>query len=237
VKAFIIFRDRVSYAAQCYSALALAGLDVHVVDHNSTWPAAVSWLAALEDAGGPVLRRGENAYPWELWEWRPFQELISTDPGRYVVTDPDVWPSGDCPDDWLDHLSDIADRHPGAVKVGLGLRMDRLPQDSAAAGTVTWEQAFWRREAEPGVFHANVDTTLALYKPWAEYPVFAFGPALRTGYPYVADHYGYYERPPLGPELDYYHAHADNGHTAVRTVRGKAGILHVKHAPMGSRDA
>lgn len=215
MKAFIILRDRVTYARRCYAALSAAGLDVHVVDHASTWPAALSWLAALET---PVLRRGENAYPWQLWTWGPFRDLMEHDPEPYVVTDPDVVPSDDCPPDWLSRLRAAlagADR----VKAGLGLRLDRLPDDAAAKAVAGYESIFWEDEQEPGVYRANVDTTLALYKPFTEYPLFALGPAVRLGPPYVADHLAWYERGPLSPELAWYRAHADPGHEVARSVR------------------
>jgi hypothetical protein len=215
VKAFIILRDRVTYARRCYAALSAAGLDVHVVDHASTWPGALSWLAELET---PVLRRGENAYPWQLWTWGPFRDLMSRDPEPYVVTDPDVVPSDDCPADWPQRLADGLARS-GCVKAGLGLRLDRLPPDAAGQEVAAYEHVFWEDPWEPGVFRANVDTTLALYKPFPVYPLFALGPSLRLGFPYVADHLAWYERGPLSPELAHYRAHGDPGHQVARSVR------------------
>jgi hypothetical protein len=214
VKAFVIFRDRVSYARECVAALGAAGLDVYVVDHASSWPAALAWLAQTD---ATVLRRGENAYPWQLWEWGPFRDLMEGDTEPYVVTDPDVVPSEDCPADWVARLSGVLARS-GAVKAGLGLRLDRLP--SWCRDEITeWESGFWVDEWEEGVFRANVDTTLALYRPFTEYPLFALGPSLRTGWPYVADHLSWYEDSDLSPELRHYYSRADAGHAMVRSVR------------------
>jgi hypothetical protein len=217
MKAFIIFRDRVTYARQCSAALTAAGLDVHVVDHDSSWPAALAWLYELEASGTPVLRRGGNALPWKLWEWGPFRDLMDGDGEPYLVTDPDVVPSGDCPADWLGRLANVLAKH-GCVKVGLGLRLDRLPP-SGRERITAWERGFWEDEAEPGIFRANTDTTLALYRPWTEYPLFALGPALRLGHPYVADHLSWYEDGNPPPELRHYHARADAGHGVTRTVK------------------
>lgn len=211
MKAFIIFRDRVTYAKRCYAALAAAGLDVHVVDHDSAWPAAIAWLDELEAAGTPVLRRGENAYPWELWKWDRFRALLRRDSEPYLVTDPDVVPSDDCPGDWLDRLTDVLIRSD-CVKVGLGLRLDRLPE-SRRKSVLRKEQVFWTDEQEPGVFRANVDTTLALYQPYSLHPWFSLHPSLRTGPPYVADHLAWYDEfGTLTPELRYYFSRADPGH-------------------------
>lgn len=219
MKAFIIFRDRVTYAKRCALVLARAGLDVHVVDHGSSLPAALAWLDELEnDWGAPVMRRGGNAYPWQLWQWAPFRDLMQNDSEPYVVTDPDVIPSGDCPADWLGRLATVLDRS-GCVKVGLGLRLDRVPDDDAGRKVLAYEEQFWADAWEPGIYRANVDTTLALHRPFTQYPVFALGPALRLGFPYVADHLAWYERGPLTPELAWYHAHADAGHDVVRSLR------------------
>ncbi len=218
MKAFIIIRDRVTYGRRCFGALQAAGLDVHVVDHDSSWPAALTWLAELEAAGTPVLRRGENAYPWDLWKWDGFRDVIWGDSEPYVVTDPDVVPSDNCPGDWLTRLTDVLARS-GCVKAGLGLRLDRLPT-ACRAQVTEYESVFWNDEWEPGVYRANVDTTLALYRPYTEYPLFSLGPSLRTGHPYVADHLAWYEdsdaRP---PELQHYYARADPGHAVTRIVK------------------
>ena len=47
MKAFVIFRDRVTYAQQCVAALMIAGLEPVIVDQGSSWPEAVAWLAWL----------------------------------------------------------------------------------------------------------------------------------------------------------------------------------------------
>lgn len=216
MKAFVIFRDRVTYARRCVAALDAAGLDVYVVDHGSTWPGALLWLAQL--GGVTVLHRYENAYPWKLWEWGPFRDLMEGDTEPYLVTDPDVVPSEDCPADWLPRLAGVLARS-SAVKVGLGLRLDRLPE-SCRDLVSSWEAGFWADEWEEGVFRANVDTTLALYRPYTQYPLFALGPSLRLGYPYVADHLSWYEDGDLSPELAHYYAHADAGHGVARSVKG-----------------
>lgn len=221
VKAFIIFRDRVTYAKQCLKALQDTGLHVHVVDHDSRWPAALLWLVELEESGVPVLRRGENAFPWELWQWEPFREIMWGDEEPYIVTDPDVIPSDDCPDDWLKRLAETQAGY-GCVKAGLGLRLDRIPR-SCRKQVLTSERVFWTDEAEPGVYRANIDTTLALYRPYTEYPLFALGPSVRLGPPYVADHLSWYEDGVLSPELRCYYSRSDPGHGMIRSLRPDHG--------------
>lgn len=210
MKAFIIFKDRVTYGKQCAGALRAAGLDVVISDHGTTWPPAMVWLDAEEANGTVVLRRGPGMHPRSLWDSGDFRDLCGDE--RYVVTDPDVIPSDDCPPDWPQHLAHLLDELPFG-KAGLGLRLDRIPETYEWHEKVTsWEQQFWQQEQEGyGAYVAGVDTTLALYQPLPVSPVFRLD-ALRSGHPYVADHLSWYEDlDNLDAELLYYHQHADHG--------------------------
>jgi hypothetical protein len=210
VRAFIIARDRATYAQLCLTAMADAGLEPVIVDHGSTWPEALTWLDTLEASGVTVLRRG-GGHPREMWNYLPFRILCGAD--RYVVTDPDVVPSDDCPLNWPDRLSDLLDRYPGYRKAGLGLRTDRIPETYQWRDKViSWEAQFWQTQTEMDVYAAGVDTTLAMYHPLTTHPVFGLDGALRTGHPYVADHLAWYENlDELTPEIQYYCDHAEPG--------------------------
>lgn len=219
MKAFIVFRDRVTYAQRCAAALLAADLDVCVVDHGSTWPEAVHWLECLESATCvQVLRRG-GGRPQTIWEWAPFREACGSE--RYILTDPDCVPSGDCPPDWPACLNALLDRF-GRQKAGLGLRLDRIPPHyQRREHVLSWERQFWQRPLAAGVYDANIDTTLALYRPLSEVP-YPDGSALRTGPPYVADHLAWYENlDDLTPELSWYYGHIEPG-IAFWTAPGKS---------------
>jgi len=220
VRAFIICRDRVTYAQRCAAALVRAGLDVTLVDQGSTWPSAVQWLADQEAHGWLVLRRGGSTHPHGLWEWEPFRQACGS--GRYIVTDPDVVPSEDCPEDWVAYLGELLDEFPQA-KAGLGLRLDRIPVHyQRREAVLAWEQQFWQQRLAEGVFSAPVDTTLALYRPLSEVPAFQLESAMRSAPPYVADHLAWYEDlENLTPELRWYHEHADPGIT-YWTIAGRS---------------
>lgn len=219
LRAFIIFRDRVTYARQCAESLAAAGLDVCLADHGSTWPAAVAWLDEMEAAGTLVLRRGGGHHPRDLWNWEPFRQACGT--GRYIVTDPDAVPSADCPAGWPDVLGGALDR-TSVPKAGLGLRLDRIPEHYQRREQVlSWEAQFWDKPLDGGLFDAIIDTTLAMYRPLPESPSFSVE-AVRTGPPYLADHLAWYEDlEDLSPELRHYHEHADPG-ISYWTLPGKS---------------
>jgi hypothetical protein len=218
VKAFIIFRDRVTYAQQCAASLTAAGLEPVPVDCGSTWRPALEWLEEMEAAGVLVLRRG-GGHPRDLWAWEPFRQACGT--SRYIVTDPDVVPSDDCPADWPDVLAEALER-TGRPKAGLGLRLDRIPDHYQRRDQVlSWEAQFWENPVDGGLFDAIIDTTLALYRPLSEEPSFSVQ-AVRTGPPYVADHLAWYEDlGNLSPELAHYHQNTDPG-ISYWTVPGRS---------------
>jgi hypothetical protein len=220
IPAFVIFRDRRSYAGYCLDALLAAGLDPVVVDHGSTWRPADEWLHHLEACHVRVIPRGPGHHPRSLWEDDEFLELCGT--GRYVVTDCDVVPADGCPPDWPEHLDKILDGYPGFSKIGLGLRTGNIPAHYARRDhVIAWEQQYWQHEIEPGVYSAPVDTTLALYQPLGDWPRFTLS-GLRTGPPYVADHLAWHENlDDLSPELAWYHEHAEPG-ISYWTVPGRS---------------
>jgi hypothetical protein len=211
VKAFIIFRDRVTYGSRCASALTLAGLDVHVVDNGTTYKPALAWLDVLEARGTPVMRKG-GGHPQELWGWKPFREAVGDE--RYIVTDPDVVPDATCPPDWPARLEKILDEPDGGyTKAGLGLRIDDIPEWYHHRDHVLeWEGQFWANPIRDGsMYGAQLDTTLAMYEPLSEQPHFTID-GIRTGPPYVANHLAWYEDlDNLTPELQYYHENTEPG--------------------------
>jgi hypothetical protein len=205
VKAFIIFRDRLTYGRQCLAALQAAGLEPVIADFGTTYPAALDWL---NTAGVPVLYHGDGG-PRQLWAWEPFLE--SVDPAdRFVVTDPDTVPDEDCPADWPQHLSQVLSEH--GVKAALGLRIDDIPEHyPRRAQVLEWEGQFWKDEIAPGVYDGGTDTTLAVCPARRERPGHVIG-GVRTGKPYVCRHLAWYEDPAALPEdVAWYYAHLGSG--------------------------
>jgi hypothetical protein len=208
VKAFIIFRDRVTYARRCMTALLAADLEPVVVDHGSTWPEAVTWLEHLDRSAITVLRR-EGGHPRGLQAWPPFRKAAGSE--RYIATDPDVVPSGGCPRDWPQHLGRLLDAYPAGAKAGLGLRTDNLPDHySRKRQVIEWEAQFWQHPVGgDGAYWASIDTTLAMYR---EESGFQLEGAIRTGAPYLADHLPWHENlENLTAEQRYYYEHAERG--------------------------
>ena len=213
MKAVVIMRDRVTYARQCCDALAATGLDVHVVDHGSSWPDALHWLRY---GPYPVHYRGDNYPPQSLWEWDRFHHIVGRfDP--YIVTDCDILPpTYDESPSWVAHLQACLHDNPGRVKIGLGLRINDLPDTPLAAQVRAWEGQHWVNQLPGGgrMLHgAAVDTTLAVYQPLITHPRFALGPSARTGAPHLARHLPWYETGEPSDELAYYVAHMNRDYS------------------------
>lgn len=202
---FVVVRDRVSPLRQLVDWLERTErADIWLVDNASTYPPLVAYLD-----GSPhhVVRLGHNLGHRSPWLSGTVQRHAH---GRFfVVTDPDVVPDEGCPLDALDHFRDLLERYPAFHKAGFGLRIDDLPDTYPLAGAVRdWEARFWRTELEPGVFHADIDTTFALYRPLDGRHDEHL--SIRTGAPYVARHLPWYADPSaLTDEDRYYREHAD----------------------------
>ena len=136
-----------------------------------------------------MTRLAENAGHLAIWRHNLLDRLgIHTE---YVYTDPDVVPIEACPRDLVGMLQSILDDNPTIATAGVCLRLDDLPDTYRyKAQAIAWEQQFWLNPAAPGLFHAPIDTTLALYRPQAGH---SHGlPTIRTGWPYLAAHEGWY---------------------------------------------
>jgi len=117
--------------------------------------------------------------------------------GYFAVTDPDIVPLADCPEDFLLYFRKLLDKHPFVKKVGFSLELDDLPDTHPQKQKVIeWELQFWKRKRKDGNYSAIIDTTFALYRPesrWFKYTNFFSG--IRTQRPYIARHGGWYIDP------------------------------------------
>lgn len=177
--------------------------EIHLCDNASTYEPLLDYLAASPHH---VVRLGENLGHRAPWLSGLVTELGLDRP--FIVTDPDVVPSEECPDDALDVFLDVLLRYPELDKVGFSLRLDDLPRHYAHRDAVLrWEAQFWQRRHASGFWQAAIDTTLAVYRPGEHHQN---DRAVRSPHPYVARHMPWYQdsgRP--DPEQTYYLEHAD----------------------------
>lgn len=217
---FIIVRDRITSLRRLVERLEDAGQErIILIDNSSSYPPLLEYLSSCRHK---VVRTGRNDGPSSPWTSR----LVRDVPGRFVVTDPDLYPAEDCPRDFMAALNDcLTSLAPsGVVKVGMGLRIDDLPSNPVADSVRKWEAKFWSDPIGSGSrgetwYRAPVDTTFALYLPHQRYDA-GCASAARLGDPYLLRCDPWYEDPAaLSEEERYYVTHASpssNWATAVR---------------------
>jgi hypothetical protein len=204
---FINTRDRVTYLRELVNWLERAGVQrIIIVDNASTYEPLLDYLAHTPHH---VVRLKENMGQLAPWLSGTIERMTS-EHDFFMETDPDVVPDENCPLDALEHLYEIVYTYPEYVKVGLGLRIDDLPDHYRHADAVRrWESRFWTEEFRPGLYVAPVDTTFAVYRPRTGTTMI---PALRTGPPYVARHMPWYADSKHPTKEDrYYLRHAAPG--------------------------
>jgi hypothetical protein len=165
-------------------------VNLHIIDNASAYPPLLSYLTSLEKSRqATVTRLAENVGPLAVWRQNLLDRLgIETE---YVYTDPDVVPIEACPRDLVGVLQSVLDDNPDVTAAGIGLRLDDLPDAYGhKSQAIAWERQFWLTPAAPGLFHAPIDTTLALYRPGGGHS--GGSPTIRTGWPYLAAHEGWY---------------------------------------------
>jgi len=203
---FIICRDRVDDLKKLVNWLDNHGLKkIIFIDNDSTYPPLVKYL---EETPYQVIKLYRNVGHTCIWSLGIARTLAPRD--FYLVSDPDVLPVEECPADWLNYLLKIHIQSINYIKVGLGLRIDDLPDRyPLKQQVIDWESQFQQKPLSPGLYEAGVDTTFALYKPFSY--DYTLHPSLRTGFPYVARHLPWYIDPTvLSDEEKYYRFRADH---------------------------
>ena len=210
---FIICRDRLSDLRQLVLWLEAAGMkNIILVDNDSAYPPLVEYL---KETSYQVIETKKNIGHTVVWKEGMAKTLF---PGQfYIVNDPDVIPDKNCPKDVVSYLYSLHKKYEAYQKVGLGLRIDDLPEKYALkAQVLDWEQQFWKTSLEVNVFDAAVDTTFALYKPYTDF--YMLHPSIRTGKPYVAQHLAWYvNSEKINEEEAFYRLHASQDITSWNT--------------------
>lgn len=183
---FIISRDRYSYLCKLINWLEDNGLKrIVLIDNDSSLPPLLDYYARTDYQ---LLELGKNMTQTAPWSAGIIKILLPDD--FYIVTDPDIIPSAGGKET-LSHLYRVHKNYPEYLKVGLGLKIDDLPEYyDLKPAVIKWESQFWKHQLEEGVFEAGVDTTFATYKPYTYQ--YTLHPSLRTGEPYTARHLPWY---------------------------------------------
>lgn len=161
--------------------------NINIIDNASTYPALVDYL---ECSSHKVLRLEENLGHLALFKCQKFDEVIKNN--FFILTDPDVVPTADCPDDWLEIFESALVANPDYNKAGFSLLLDDIPVGYKFREQVLKSEKKHWKNSVGNVFKASIDTIFALYRPNTspENPDWFKG--LRCDKPYSARHLGWY---------------------------------------------
>ena len=205
-----------------------------ILDNNSNYPPLLDYLAAIESRV-TVIRLDENK--GHLAFWKTAEVYKSYSKGYYVLTDPDVVPVDNCPENFLLTFRRLLDKAFDRTKVGFSLKLDDIPYTNPNKDHIErWESKFWSTKIHPLAFKAEIDTTFALYRPRYRYRLKHFTKAWRTSYPLQARHGGwYFDVKNLTNEQTYYMKTANDSASWHIDAQGK--LINVKHKSLYSNDA
>lgn len=223
-------RDRLQPLRRLIEWLEQAGHQrIVLLDNNSSYPPLLDYLGASPHE---VVRLAYNAGPRAPWISGHVDRLQAK---WYVATDPDVVPTEDCPLDVVCVMHDVLMKHRRFSKVGLGLKLDDLPDHYQFAREVRIiESEYYQpeRKLAEHIYRSPVDTTFALYRGGRP---FTIDHALRLDHPYTARHLPWYENSEEpSAEERYYQSHAEGDWNTWRLQRLPDWLLpHVERVTRG----
>jgi hypothetical protein len=187
----IISFNQLFYLKQLIQLLSVRGYEnIIVIDNNSTYKPLLEYFEEIQSSV-KLHRLRENYGHLVFWKVRELFEKYSK--GYYVVTDADINPIQECPEDFLLNFRRILDKDYYITKVGFSLKIDDIPNTNHNKDKIIkWETAFWSKKSNGENFEAKIDTTFALYRPNYNHQILDFYNACRTKMPYMARHGGWY---------------------------------------------
>ena len=197
--------NQLDYLRLLLSSLEKRGYEnIVILDNDSTYPPLLDFYKTTKHR---VIFLGHNYGYLALWKSGVYKEFHKS---YFVYTDPDLCINEECPADFMKHFLEIMKRHPLTSKVGFSLRIDDLPDHfDLKKKVIDWESQYWRKEVEPEVFSAAVDTTFALYRPFTKNGATLLEHHLRTGKPYSMHHLPWYvDKSNLSDNEKYYISHS-----------------------------
>lgn len=193
---FITSFNRLSMLKSLISKLEEKGYtNIQIIDNNSSYPPLLEYL---KNTKHKVHFLNQNLGHKAFWECGKFDDIIQNE--YYVVTDPDVLPIDNCPDDFIELFYEILQKNPDFTKAGFSLKIDDIPIENEQRNfIINWEKNFYKigiqykfKELTFKIYDSEIDTTFALYKP-NKNPILDCGKAIRTDYPYECRHLPWYK--------------------------------------------
>ncbi|MDP2454931.1 MULTISPECIES: hypothetical protein [unclassified Kaistella] len=167
--------------------------NIIILDNKSTYPPLLDYYKKIEDKI-KIEYLVQNYGHQVLFKVPHLLEKYGK--GYYFLTDSDIVPNNNLPDNFADEMMKKLDQYFSKVtKIGFALRIDNIPDHFKLKEKVlTWEKLFWQNQVEPNGYLTTIDTTFALYKPQygLQFTNIDFLKGLRIAGDYSATHGGWY---------------------------------------------
>lgn len=165
--------------------------NIIIIDNASTYKPLLDYFKEIKK-DVTIFRLKKNYGHKVFWVKKEF--LLLYGQTYYVVTDPDIVPDRNCPEDFMEYFKNLLQKNPNITKVGFSLKIDDIPCSNPHRNKIlNWEKKFWENTDEVGNYWADIDTTFALYRPTSFLlDRKTFFKAIRSKPPYLAMHGGWY---------------------------------------------
>lgn len=207
-------RNRVSTLKKLINCIPKDGAKIIILDNDSTFEPLLDYYSELPKEI-TLVKLNANLGHKALYQWEGYKYFKEQ---YFIYTDSDVVVCEDCPKDFLEYLLEAKKKYPDYKKIGLGLKIDDLPDHYVfKQKVIDWESEFWKEhiyddELKAKFWIAKVDTTFAIYdkhnhtrqivkkskKSKSQRPFKVLSEdhsvenCLRTDFPYVARHLPWY---------------------------------------------
>lgn len=212
IPVLIINYNQLHYLKKLVNFLEIRGFQkIIIIDNLSTYPPLIEYY---EEIGKRITieRMPMNDGHMVFFENKDLLQRYGR--GFYFLTDADIVPNNHLPKDFPIRMVNYLKKYfKVANKVGFALDISDIPDAYPAKEKVlNWEKKYWKKELEPNVFRANVDTTFALYKPGypEKYNFLEFISGVRIAGDFTAKHGGWYSNPDDLSEEEIYYAKQQN---------------------------
>lgn len=225
VPVLIINFNQLFYLKRLIDFLTKRGfMNIIILDNNSTYPPLLDYYNNLKGKVN-IEYLAENFGHMVLYKAPDLLEKYCQ--GYYILTDSDIIPNDQLPNDFLDKMLNKLDQYFSHVtKVGFALRLDNLPDHFKLKPKVlAWEALFWKNEVEPDTFLTTIDTTFALYKPrfGLQFTNIDFLKGVRLAGNYTAEHGGWYlNTENLSDENKYYFSTVNKSASWALNEKGRS---------------
>lgn len=222
----ILNKDRLGPLKLLVESLHKRGYyNIIIIDNQTTYRPTLDWY---KESGVNVFYNDIDATKYDTGTFyrlafeinHPvFSEIVKD---YYVFTDSDVVPEDYVPEDFIDQMINVC-REFQTHKVGIGLKIDDLPNSDFCQHVISNELPMWSKKIEHNLYdlyHAAVDTTFAVYAP-NTVPLLSHD-CMRIGGKFIAKHLPWYYDPNNLPADEYYYL------TNLQENRGPAYSPQVK---------